>query len=369
MAANVSSIRTVSIHGLKRAAMQCIKAGRPFMIWGPPGVGKSDAVAQLCESMGGFMYDVRLSLMEPTDLRGMPYFNKLTNRMEWAPPVDLPDEETCSKYPVVFLFLDELVGAVPSVQAAAYQLILNRQVGTYKLPKNVVVCAAGNRDGDGGVTYRMPKPLMNRLVHFEVRCEFASWKEWAISKKIHSDVIGYLSWSEDSLYQFDPKSPERSFASPRTWEFVSQVLFTNDDPTSLVDVMSGTIGEGLALKFMAHRKHSESMPHPDQILAGKVKDLKVKEISAQYSLITSCCYKLKALWDEVGKTKQEQNYHDAASNFLAFAMIAFNKEVVVMGMNIALSNFDLPFSGKKIAAFDDFFKQYGSFIMKASALA
>ena len=95
--------------------------------------------------------------MEPTDLRGMPYFDKTTGKMQWAPPVDLPDEELASQYDTIVLFLDEMNSAAPAVQAAGYQLVLNRRIGTYKLPDNVVIGAAGNRESDRGVAYRMPK--------------------------------------------------------------------------------------------------------------------------------------------------------------------------------------------------------------------
>ena len=141
---------------------------RPVFVWGGPGIGKSDLVDQITVSMEGYMIDLRLALMEPTDLRGMPYYNKEANNMSWAAPVDLPTEEFAAQYPVVVLFLDELNSAPPSVQAAAYQLILNRRIGTYKLPDNVVVVAAGNRETDKGVTYKMPKPLANRFVHLKL---------------------------------------------------------------------------------------------------------------------------------------------------------------------------------------------------------
>ena len=100
--------------------------------------------------------------------------------------------------------------AAPSVQAAAYQLILNRKVGQYKLPDNVLICAAGNREADKGVVYRMPAPLANRFIHLEMKPEFDDWFEWAVENNIHKDVVGYLTFSKKDLYDFDPKSPSRS---------------------------------------------------------------------------------------------------------------------------------------------------------------
>ena len=56
-----------------------------------------------------------------------------------------------------------------------------------------MIAAAGNRDTDKGVTYRMPKPLANRFLHYEVKVDFATWQDWAIKNQIHPDVVGYLT--------------------------------------------------------------------------------------------------------------------------------------------------------------------------------
>jgi len=126
----------------------------------------------------------------------MPYYSANDNTMKWAPPVELPSEEFAKKFSTIYLFLDELNSAAPAVQAAAYQLILNRKVGTYVLPDNVVIIAAGNREADKGVTYRMPAPLANRFVHLELAVDFNDWFEWAVANKIHKDVVGYLQFAK-----------------------------------------------------------------------------------------------------------------------------------------------------------------------------
>src|SRR5210317_167861 len=192
----VSEHRTVTTEQAKRLITKCFDKKRPVFLWGPPGIGKSEVVASIAEEQKGLMIDLRLAQMEPTDLRGIPYYNKDNGLMDWAPPIDLPDEELASQYPVVVLFLDEMNSAPPSVQAAAYQLILNRRVGKYVLPDNVVMIAAGNRESDKGVTYRMPTPLANRFVHIEMRADFLAWADWAVNNNIHTDVVGYLSFAK-----------------------------------------------------------------------------------------------------------------------------------------------------------------------------
>ncbi len=360
----MSDSRTVTAVQARKSLLKAFKVQRPLFLWGPPGIGKSELVEGITNELGGLMIDLRLGQMEPTDIRGIPFYNKDSGKMDWAPPVELPDEELASQYPLVVLFLDELNSAPASVQSAAYQLILNRRIGKYRLPDNVVMVAAGNRESDKGVTYRMPTPLANRFIHQEMKVDFASWQEWAVMNKIHKDVVGYLSFAKQDLYDFDAKSASRAFATPRSWTFVSQLLDEGDDDDTIMNLIAGTVGEGLAVKFMAHRKVASRMPNPKDILEGKVKDLQVKEVSAMYSLVISMCYELKAA---VETKVEDKKFHEMADNFLGYMMKNFETELTVMGARIALTTYDLPFLPTKLKNFDEFHQRFGKYILQASA--
>ena len=303
-----------------------------------------------------------MSLWEPTDIKGIPYFDAVQGRMVWAPPVELPDEATAKKHDIIILFMDEMNSAPPAVQAAAYQLILNRRVGTYHLPKNVVIVAAGNREADKGVTYRMPAPLANRFVHLEMKVDFDDWFSWASENRLHQDVVGYISFSKKDLYDFDPKSPSRSFATPRSWSFVSELLEDDDDENTTTDLVSGAVGEGLAVKFMAHRKVASKLPKPIDILDGKVKELETKEISAMYSLTVSLCYELKEACD-----KNDKKFDEKTNNFLRFAMDNFDTELVVMGIKLALTQYSLPIDPDEVDCFDEFHNRFGKYVTAAQS--
>jgi hypothetical protein len=280
--------------------------------------------------------------------------------MVWGAPSELPSEEFAAQFDHIVLFLDEMNSAAPSVQAAAYQLILNRRVGTYKLPDNVMIVAAGNREADKGVTYRMPAPLANRFIHLELAVNFNDWFEWAINKNINKDVVGYLTFAKKDLYDFDPKSPSRSFATPRSWSFVSELLDDGLNENTTTDLVAGAVGEGLAVKFMAHRKVASSMPNPTDILAGNVKEMNSKEISAMYSLTVSLCYELKEACD-----KNDKKFDSMVNNFLRFAMDNFDTELVVMGVKLALTQYSLPIDPDEVECFDEFHERYGKYIKAA----
>ena len=360
----MSDSRTVTSAQARNSLLTAFRVKRPLFLWGPPGIGKSELVEGITRELDGLMIDLRLGQMEPTDIRGIPFYNKDIGKMDWAPPIELPDEETAKQYPIVVLFLDELNSAAPSVQSAAYQLILNRRIGKYVLPDNVVMVAAGNRESDKGVTYRMPTPLANRFVHQEMKVDFASWQEWAVNNKIHKDVVGYLSFAKQDLYDFDAKSASRAFATPRSWSFVSQLLDDRVDDETLTNLVAGTVGEGLAVKFMAHRKIADQMPKPADILSGKVTKLDIKEVSAMYSLVISMCYELKAA---VETKVEDKKFHEMADNFFAYMMKNFETELVVMGARIALTTYNLPFLPTKLKNFDEFHQRYGKYILQAGS--
>jgi hypothetical protein len=356
-AATDISVRQVGPKSATKAIRKAINVRRPVFLWGPPGIGKSDLVKQIGDTAGREVIDVRLALWEPTDIKGIPYYNADQGKMVWAPPAELPTNADST----AIIFLDELNSAPPAVQAAAYQLILNRRVGTYELPKGVDVVAAGNREGDRGVTYRMPAPLANRFLHLEMKVDFDDWQDWATLNKVHPEVVGYVGFAKQDLYDFDPKSPSKSFATPRSWSFVSDLLNDDDvDNETLTTLVSGAIGDGLAVKFMAHRKIAAKLPKAEDILDGKVKDLQIKEISAMYSLTVSLCYELKDRAE-----KKAKGWDDMADRFFQYMMTNFPTELVVMGAKTALTNYDLPLDATKMKSFDEFHKRFGKYVLSA----
>jgi hypothetical protein len=358
MAEKIVASRTVGPNEAKTAITKCMKKNRPVFMWGPPGIGKSDVVKQIGEEQKRNVIDVRLSLWEPTDIKGIPYYNSNSNSMSWAPPMEFPtDMEDDS-----ILFLDELNSAAPATQAAAYQLILNRRVGTYQLPPKVSIVAAGNRESDKGVTYRMPAPLANRFIHLELRVDHDDWHQWAVKNHVHEQVIGYVGFAKQDLYDFDPKSASKSFATPRSWSFVSELLSDDEDISdkTLNNLIAGAVGDGLAVKFMAHRKIAKQMPKPELVLSGKITKCDIKEISAMYSLTISLCYELQE-----ANRKKVKNWHEMSDYFFSFIMDNFPTEIVVMGAKTALSTYNLPFDTTKLKNFDKFHAKYGKYIVQA----
>lgn len=364
---NLTEQRTVTLEAAEREVLIAMRRKRPIFLWGPSGIGKSELVENITQRLKGKLYDLRLALMDPSDLKGVLYYNHKSNNATWSAPPDLPSAEEANKYLVVVLFLDEMNSAPPATQAAAYQLVLNRRVGTYELPDNVVIVAAGNRDIDRGVVYRMPAPLANRFIHLTLRPDFETWQNWAVLNKINPDVVGYLTVNKVDLFNFDPKYSSHSFATPRSWSFVSDLLEENLNEVELTDLVSGTVGEGIALKFNAHRKVSSSLPNPTHILEGKVKELKNKDIGACYSLTVALCYELKESWDRNASDGEKGNdlFHEQLDNVFRFMMDNLNVELQVMLVHAALTTYRMTFKSSKLKNFKEFNQNAGKHVLAA----
>jgi len=238
-----------------------VQAQIPTFVWGPPGIGKSSVVKQVAETNGYEFIDLRLALMDPTDLKGIPFYDKEQHQALWAPPSFLPKEGSG------ILFLDELNSAPPAVQASAYQLILDRKVGEYTLPEGWAIVAAGNREGDRGVVYRMPSPLANRFVHLDMEVSVEDWRDWAFHAKLDERVIAYIGYKSEDLFSFDPTKNEKSFATPRSWEFVSSLLKSSMDDKLLLETISGAIGKERAVNFLSFAKVMHKLPDMEMILS------------------------------------------------------------------------------------------------------
>lgn len=353
-----------------QAIRHCVKERMPLFIWGPPGIGKSQIMRQIADEMEYDFIDIRLSQMDPTDLRGIPYpvggDGNEDLGMAWAPPAVLPRKEDAK----AIILLDELNTAPQSIQAAAYQLVLDRKLGEYTLPKNCVVMAAGNRETDKGATYKMPTPLLNRFVHIEMKHDFEDWQTWALENRVHKDVVGYLTFSKGDLFKFDPTSASRGFPTPRSWEYVSRII--QDNPNLPNEVMlalvAGSVGDGIAIQFMEYRQHAAQLPNPSDILKGKVTKLESKETSVYYALTAGMCYELKEAYEKAQESSDEkkamEEWHKMTDNFFSFMLNNYKlPEMVILGARTALAIFRLPIDPNKIQSWDVFAERYQDLIL------
>ncbi|TCJ15013.1 MoxR family ATPase [Parasulfuritortus cantonensis] len=261
----------------------------PVMLWGPPGVGKSQIIAGIAKKHGVPLIDIRLSQMEPTDLRGIPF--RKGDNVEWSVPAMLPDARRHGEQGI--LFLDEINAAPPTVSAAAYQLILDRRLGEYTIPDGWAIFAAGNRQGDRGVTYAMPAPLANRFTHFDVEANLDDWIGWALDHGIDERILGFLRFRPDMLFNYDAAHNPVAFPSPRSWEYAHRALHKFADRHDLLgDALQACVGQACGVELKAFIDNLENLPDIDAILAGQ--DVGVpKSIDLQYGVAAALVRRAK----------------------------------------------------------------------------
>lgn len=243
---------------IKSSLRTLVSLKQPVFLWGAPGVGKSQVVAQVADEMGLALTDVRAVLLDPVDLRGLPSVKD--GAAHWCPPSFLPSSGKG------ILFLDELNAAPPLVQAACYQLVLDRRVGEYVLPDGWSVVAAGNRESDRAVTHRMPSALANRFVHLDFSVDVDTWLGWADQAGVCEEVRAFIRFRPNLLHNFDPGKNEKAFPSPRSWEFAARILASTPDPEVELSLLKGTVGPGAAAEFAGFSRMFRQLPDPDAVI-------------------------------------------------------------------------------------------------------
>ncbi len=276
-------MRTIKHKELKTFLKETYDKKIPTFIWGTMGIGKSTIVRDVAKEMGLDFVDVRISQLEPSDLRGLP--SVANGETKWLPPSWLPKKNTKG-----ILFFDELNLAVPSIQASCYQLILDRKLGDYELPEGWEIISAGNRIEDKANVFEMPSPLANRFVHVELAVpNVEEWCNWAFDKQIDSRIITFLNWKESRLYAFDAKYKEKSFATPRTWEYVSKLIKDvsyDENSEMLSTLIASAVGEGVSTEMTAFMKLQRKIK-AEEILESPKKVKNITELDLKYSMLSS----------------------------------------------------------------------------------
>jgi len=294
---------------LEDTIVKYYKAKRAMFCWGTMGIGKShkvrDAARRLAKILGKkvdeenlihgslehindpeyfIVIDIRLSQCDPSDLRGIPVWEKEKSATQWLPPSTFPRKG------FGIIFFDELNLAPNLVQASAYQFILDRGLGTYMVPEGYAVLAAGNRLEDRANVFEMAAPLSNRMGHVQLDPpSVEDWTSWAAKHDIDARVVGYLNFMQGSLFQFDSRMKEKAFGTPRTWEFVSDLI--KDIPTAdyanLKLYVGSLVGEGEANQFVGFLKLRDHL-RPIKEYFEKAKTVVLPEkVDLQWALVTS----------------------------------------------------------------------------------
>lgn len=268
---------------------QLWKAGIVPFLHSSPAQGKSSLAKQLAEQYKLKVIDLRLTELDSTDLSGLPYFNN--GKAEFMPFNTFPLQDTPipEDYTGWLILLDEFNSAPQAVQAAAYKLVLDRQVGQHKLHDKVAMIACGNLETDNAIVNPMSSALISRFAHFDINLNVDDWLEWASKAGIDYRITSYLSYRKDNLYTFKPDATS-PYASPRTWEMVSKVIKGNEEPSTLM--VSSLIGDGIANEFIQYTKLYLDLPTLQEILDNPTGVKMSDDLSTQWATMSMVTYSI-----------------------------------------------------------------------------
>jgi len=297
---------------LKAFIKKCLENQLSLYMWGTIGIGKSETANEVSKERAGqfnreyvcwnkiskeekikvaenpekyyFFMDIRLSQLDPSDLRGLPALNG-KDTVEWKVPFWL----YVATLPKAMgtIFLDEMNLSPPSIQASGYQLILDRAIGEVTLSDGVGVIAAGNRISDKANVYDMAKPLQNRFNHVTLRVpKIEDWTQWAITHNVDARIIAFLNARPQLLMgKLDSKSGDVAFPTPRTWgKFCSKLIKGETSLDNLMALASASVGTGAATEFTAFIKLQKSI-NLQELLKKPETAKDIKETDLLYSVV------------------------------------------------------------------------------------
>ena len=269
--------------------------GPPVLLWGSPGVGKSDIIAQTAAMLGWDMLVSHPVVDNPTDAKGFPWLTQDAAGQAIAEfvPFGTLRRAMAATTPTVW-FLDDLGQAIPAVQGAYMQLVLARRINGHILPDCVRFVAASNRSEDRAGVSKMITPLLNRFCHLEMEVSQVDWQAWAVNHGIEPSIRAYLEWKPANLHRFDAGAGEKSFATPRSWEFASKHV--KACPANvLLPVLAGDLGEGTAAEYISFRQVYLNLPNIDSLLANPSGVTLPQEPDVVFAMIGALVEKAKGL--------------------------------------------------------------------------
>ena len=261
---------SLTVSELKAAIRRAIAANRPLMIWSSPGLGKSSANQQVAVEDVMRYIDLRALLLDPVDLRGLPHLDRERNTMVWARPDFLPRPDSTEQW---LINIEELPAALPSVQTALYQLMLDRKLGEYELPPGAHIVACGNRANDRGVFHQLPAALINRFFQVDLEVSVKEWTTWAFNNDLSPEVIVFIQYHPGLLLDYDPKNVGYAFPSPRSWEYVSDLVKSAGSGDVILDkkveraMIRGAVGPAAGAQFLSFLSVGKGLPLPQTVLS------------------------------------------------------------------------------------------------------
>ena len=261
-------MNTASYAQAKDLAVHILKAKRVPMLHGTAGNAKSSLAKDIAKMFGLFLIDIRLSTYDLAYLTGLPDTSGDKTRLKPIDTFPLEDTPIPEGYNGFLLFLDELTSVAPSMEAASYRILLDREVGDKKLHPKCLVMGAGNGVGQGAIARKQSTPVQTRMMHIPMKVTAEEFVTHGVSIGMDARVLSYINAKPDHLEAYDPTVNDYTYRNPRSWHQLSDVLKAVPDITHkhqmLIASAIGTMG---VMDFIAFTQVYDQMPSFHEILA------------------------------------------------------------------------------------------------------
>lgn len=383
----------------------------PVILWGPPGVGKTELIRAIAAKRNIPLYILLASTMDPTDINGLPAIVNITIQKEVSTYKEMTDAngevilDPKTKEPMLelvseikeqpatiteptlqywaegliregkgILFFDEANNAVPSVQSTLLSVLQGRVVGRHTLPDDIWMIAASNDVSDGADSWELAPPMANRFLHIQYDGDFGDWCEgmsvgWnkpsgridaARLQKERSIIVQFLRQhtTEWNNMPKDDASRGKAWPSPRTWDKLSAMLavLPEDRPVSRDMAVRGLVGDAAAASFRTFVAGLRLPPYQD--ILSKPESINWPKLKAA---------EIRVILDMLIGNMNEENVRDTLA---AIDVIATKGEKadIVAAISISLHRKLQPFVRAGLVTGKDMLmllQKYGSFLIEA----
>ena len=256
----ISKMNTLTKRERQYFSVMWAKSGVLY-ITAKPGVAKSAIARSIAEKMGFRYMDLRLSMVDETDVGLYPNVSEVESGGSKVKCLDFVVPRwaiEANKQPTIIHF-EELNRATQQVRNAALQLLLERCIGIdFKFNENVLMMSSGNLgDEDGADVEEFDSALNNRLIHFPHTLAVQEWIDGYAKDNVHKLIVSYITAHPEQLYKMSDNT--KAYATPRSWTFMSDFINSNfgkdasprEFLPSLKEVASYYVGNS-AMKFVQY---------------------------------------------------------------------------------------------------------------------
>jgi len=315
---------------------------RPVLLMGPPGIGKTQIMAQIAQETGVGLVAYTITHHTRQSAIGLPFIEKRTYGDQTFSVTEYTMSEIlASVYELMektglkegILFLDEINCVSETLAPMMLQFLQCKTFGNQALPEGWLIVAAGNPPEYNKSVRDFDVVTLDRVKRIDVTEDFAVWKEYARRKGVHGAVVSYLDIKKEHFYRVETTVDGLQFATARGWEDLSEIIIAYEKLGLKVDrqvvgqyIQLPRIAKDFANYLELYYKYRRTY-HVDDILQGTWEKITVSELrSAPFDEKLSVMGLILSRLAEASKNVRVQ---DELTTALHVALKFFKKKIGV----------------------------------------